>query len=38
MGSLSLLVASPAGADGDILRTAQALHLRQQIARMMSGR
>jgi mono/diheme cytochrome c family protein len=31
MGSLSLLVAQPPGAEGDTLRAAQAVHLRQQL-------
>jgi hypothetical protein len=32
MGTLTLLVASPPGADGDLLRAAQAQHFRQQLA------
>jgi hypothetical protein len=38
MGSLSLLVASPSGLDGDVLRNAQTQHLRLQLAKMLSGR
>ena len=38
MGSMSLLVTAPGGADADLLRTAQAQHLREQVIRMMTGR
>jgi len=38
MGSLSLLVASPQGVDGDVLKNAQAMHLRLQLAKMLGAR
>jgi hypothetical protein len=38
MGSMSLIVASPSGTDGQLLRQAQAQHFREQFIRMMTGR
>jgi hypothetical protein len=38
MGSMSLLVAAPSGADADVLRAAQSQHLREQVIAMMTGR
>ncbi len=37
MGSMTLLVASPSGADGDALRAAQAQHFRQQLINRARG-
>ena len=38
MGSMTLLIASPPGADGDTLREAQATHFRQQLLRQLMRR
>jgi hypothetical protein len=38
MGSMSLLIAAPKGAEGETLRQAQAQHLRQQVLKTMIGR